>query len=349
MAHLSRTPKIEDVATPEAGADTTIAGQLFSVTALSHAVSGSVGGNVAMLAFYPLDQLVMRAQTAGKGKSRNPLSAMKHVLEVEGIGGLYRGLGSTLMTLFAANFIYFYAFHLLRIGFTRNEVSRALGKKLRISRAFFNLALGTLAGAINVAFVQPLWVANARLKLQGTEGHGEARYKGVVDVLCKVYKEEGPTKLWAGVSSSLLLCLNPAIQFAVYETIKKFLVRRNQGAGRETLTSAQAFVLGAFSKWCATLTTYPLQVAQTRLRFQSSSDRSSLAIGNVAYHGTIDCIAKIYKYEGFDGLFRGVQTKLWHSTLISALMFLTYEKIQAAVEGFVLSQAGKKRLPPKIK
>jgi hypothetical protein len=30
-----------------------------------------------------------------------------------------------------------------------------------------NLLLGTIAGAINVCFVQPLWVANARLKLQG--------------------------------------------------------------------------------------------------------------------------------------------------------------------------------------
>jgi len=116
------------------------------------------------------------------------------VIKVEGIGGLYRGMGSTLMTLFAANFIYFYAFHILRIGFTRSKASRDLGKKLGISRAFFNLTLGTLAGAINVAFVQPLWVANARLKLQGTEGHGKARYRGVADVLSTVYKEEVSTE-----------------------------------------------------------------------------------------------------------------------------------------------------------
>eukprot|EP00283_Hemiselmis_rufescens_P008118 CAMPEP_0173424082 /NCGR_PEP_ID=MMETSP1357-20121228/4101_1 /TAXON_ID=77926 /ORGANISM="Hemiselmis rufescens, Strain PCC563" /LENGTH=349 /DNA_ID=CAMNT_0014387253 /DNA_START=83 /DNA_END=1132 /DNA_ORIENTATION=+ len=348
MAHLSRTPKIEDVATPEGGREATVAGQLFSVAALSHAVSGSVGGNVAMLAFYPLDQLVMRAQAAGKGKSRNPWRAIQHVIKVEGIGGLYRGMGSTLMTLFAANFIYFYAFHILRIGFTRSKASRDLGKKLGISRAFFNLTLGTLAGAINVAFVQPLWVANARLKLQGTEGHGKARYRGVADVLSTVYKEEGLSKLWAGVSSSLLLCLNPAIQFAVYETVKKLLLRRNEKGGRDTLTSLQAFVLGAMSKWIATLSTYPLQVAQTRLRFQSSTDKS-LTIGAVSYNGTFDCIAKMYKYEGWHGLFRGVQTKLWHSTLISALMFLTYEKIQAAVEKVVVSQLQRKGGAQKVK
>ena len=64
-----------------------------------------------------------------------------------------------------------------------------------------------------------------------------------------------------------------------------------------------------------------MQVAQTRLRFQSSAkDAESKA---VVYRGTLDCIAKIYQREGAEGLYRGVETKLWHSTLISALMFLT--------------------------
>ncbi len=41
--HLSRTPKIEDVVIPDTPP------QLFSTQALAHAISGSVGGNVAML------------------------------------------------------------------------------------------------------------------------------------------------------------------------------------------------------------------------------------------------------------------------------------------------------------
>jgi hypothetical protein len=48
--------------------------------------------------------------------------AMKQVIDKEGLSGLYRGLNSTLTTLFAANFIYFYAFHLLRIAISKNKV-----------------------------------------------------------------------------------------------------------------------------------------------------------------------------------------------------------------------------------
>lgn len=149
---------------------------------------------------------------------------------------------------------------------------------------------------INVAFVQPLWVANARLKLQGTQGHGAEKYKGVLDVLFKIYAEEGFVKLWSGVSSSMMLCLNPAIQFAVYETVKRVLLKRKTARGlRPNLGSAEAFVLGAVSKCFATLATYPLQVAQTRLRFAGDETQ---------YRGTFDCVAKIYRKEGSAGLYR---------------------------------------------
>lgn len=273
-----------------------------------------------MLAFYPLDQLVTRAQAASKGTSKHPWKALVDVVATEGVSGLYRGLNSTLITLFAANFIYFYAFHFVRIVSTRKGTLKDVIEKMGLSRPVFNLLLGTFAGAINVMFVQPLWVANARLKLQGTTDDSE-QYKGILDVIVRIYREEGVTKLWAGVSSSLLLCCNPAIQFAVYETIKRILVRR-KGKKAHNLRGLEAFVLGAFSKWIATIATYPLQVAQTRLRSGKGSEH---------YHGTFHCLLRILQAEGRGGLYRGMETKLWHSTLISALMFLTYEKIQKGV------------------
>ena len=262
-----------------------------------------------------------------------------------------------------------------------------------ITPAVSNLLLGTIAGAINVCFVQPLWVANARLKLQGcctcvkgdhlapiclllsaacavesvggrlslwvvwwSRKHAIAvrwaflsviwtyrsyrllasggEYKGTADVLLRIIREEGYSKLWAGVSSSLLLCCNPAIQFAVYETVKKMLIARKAKGASKRLSSLEAFVLGAVAKWIATVATYPLQVAQTRLRF-----------GKCEYAGTFDCLRKIYAREGRSGLYRGMETKLWHSTLISALMFLSYEKIQLAVERAIRASAAPNGAP----
>jgi hypothetical protein len=51
-------------------------------------------------------------------------------------------------------------------------------------------------------------------------------------------------------------------QFAVYETIKKVLTARKGSNGKEQkLSSLEAFLLGAFAKWIATVATYPLQVS----------------------------------------------------------------------------------------
>mmetsp|Transcript_39643 Transcript_39643/g.124593 ORF Transcript_39643/g.124593 Transcript_39643/m.124593 type:complete len:362 (-) Transcript_39643:661-1746(-) len=338
---VSRGLKIEDLA-DSAGQETS---QLFSADALSHAISGSIGGNIAMLAFYPLDQLVIRAQAAGKGKKNKKFKstwrALHDVIAEEGLSGLYRGLNSTLITLFAANFIYFYAFHLLRLLLNRSKLFQMLKKNLKISQAVINLSIGTIAGGINVCFVQPLWVANARLKLQDSSKPSADHYNGMIDAIIKIRREEGLFKLWAGVSSSLLLCCNPAIQFAVYETIKRFLINRKSKLGKKGLSSLEAFILGAFAKWVATITTYPLQVAQTRLRFGKTSTSSQTG-QVVEYNGTLDCLVKIYKYEGKSGLFRGMETKLWHSTLISALMFLTYEKIQRLVGNAIIAKVAKK-------
>ena len=101
-----------------------------------YAVSGSVGGNIAMLAFYPLDQLVMRAQasTSDKRTRVGPLRAMMDVINTEGISGLYRGLNSTLVTLFVANFIYFYAFHLLRALVRTNQNFRKVRSPFKLLR-----------------------------------------------------------------------------------------------------------------------------------------------------------------------------------------------------------------------
>jgi adenine nucleotide transporter 17 len=85
----------------------------------------------------------MSAQCPDARRGRREL---QDVLATEGVRGLYRGIHSTLFTLFAANFIYFYAFHILRLTASRSAAARRLGKRLGLSRAVFNLLLGTLAG-----------------------------------------------------------------------------------------------------------------------------------------------------------------------------------------------------------
>ena len=52
-----------------------------------------------------------------------------------------------------------------------------------------------------------------------------------IDGLKRISHEEGLKSLWSGMGPSLFLAGNPAIQFAVYEAIKRFLKKNGQKVG----------------------------------------------------------------------------------------------------------------------
>ena len=47
-----------------------------------------------------------------------------------------------------------------------------------------------------------------------------------IDCFRRIVREEGFSQLWSGVSPSLVLALNPAIQWMVYEALKRYLQKK---------------------------------------------------------------------------------------------------------------------------
>ena len=78
--------------------------------------------------------------------------------------------------------------------------------------------------------------------------------QGVVAVVRDVLDADGVLGFFRGFRASLLLCINPAINYTVFEQLKRRLLA---STGARSLTTFQAFVLGAIGKIVATLCTYP--------------------------------------------------------------------------------------------
>lgn len=78
-----------------------------------------------------------------------------------------------------------------------------------------------------------------------------------------VGREEGLTGLWSGACSSLILTINPAIQFMAYEAMKNQLY---SVYGSQQLNSVMVFSVGAAAKAVATVLTYPIQLVQAKQR-----------------------------------------------------------------------------------
>lgn len=180
-----------------------------------------------------------------------------------------------------------------------------------------DLLLGIIAGVANVAITTPLWVVNNRLK----SPNGQP-FSGLLDGLIYIANKEGLSSLWSGVGPSLLLVSNPAIQFTIYEALKRNF---------NTKSAAAFFVMGAISKAAATVLTYPLQLVQARQRH-----------GKDAKLETVALLLGILKRQGAGALFRGLEAKLLQTVLTAALMFMTYEKIARFV--FMLLTRHSRRL-----
>ncbi|XP_030649674.1 peroxisomal membrane protein PMP34 isoform X3 [Chanos chanos] len=181
-----------------------------------------------------------------------------------------------------------------------------------------------LQGVVNVLVTTPLWVVNTRLKLQGANFRNAdirpTQYSGMIDAFVQIVRQEGLWSLWNGTFPSLLLVLNPAIQFMIYEGLKRQLRRGG-------LSAVEVFLIGAVSKAVATTVTYPLQTVQSVLRFgqhRQPTEHSQLlsSLRSMTYL----LINRVRKY-GMLGLFKGLEAKLLQTVLTAALMFLLYEKI----------------------
>lgn len=240
-------------------------------------------------------------------KHLNTFQLINYLVQKEGIGSLYRGLVPVMQSSCISNFVYFYVFHLLKSLKTREAQSAAA-----------DLVLGALAGSVNVLSTTPFWVVNTRLKMQGITV--DLPYNDLISGLKYIARKEGLQKLWAGTGASLMLVVNPAIQFSVYEAIKRYLTRIY---GDEKPSVLYFFFLGALAKLVSTFITYPLQLVQTKMRHGDGEMKKHLPPNA----GTFEIILYILKSKGMKGLYCGLEAKIVQTVLTAALMFMSYEKI----------------------
>lgn len=231
-----------------------------------------------------------------------------------------------LQSLCISNFVYFYSFHSLKAAIGSDNGS-----------AIRDLCLGSVAGIINVLTTTPFWVVNTRLKMKGlNEGivtaakSTKTQYSNLFEGLAYIWRTEGVAGLWAGTMPSLMLVSNPALQFMMYEALKRRVSAWSAGKP----SALTFFAIGALAKTFATIATYPLQLIQTKLR-HGGGEAAALPPGA----GIVQMCLYILKNNGVVGLFRGLEAKLLQTVLTAALMFAAYEKIAATVMSMLMRKA----------
>jgi len=246
---------------------------------------------------YPLDVIRQKQQVTANKQQLGFFDVIRHELQssAKGWRAFYRGLRPTLVAIGVSSLMYFYIYNLLK----RLAVPR--GQPLPVAA---NLVVAYSAGLLNAIFTSPLWVVSHRCKNGGSGG------LGMLTLLLRMMHQEGPSVLFAGLTSSIFLCSNPAIQFTVYERLRLQVLT----AGSNALTPSIGFGLGLFSKAVATVATYPLQVLQSVTREPNSE-------------GLWEESMTILEKQGIAGFFQGLCVKLLQTSTNAALMFMCYEQL----------------------
>ena len=156
---------------------------------------------------------------------RNSFDCLTKVIQQEGIRGLFRGLGASYLGVMEGTVQWITyeqlkkSMHSYR-GFAEHEPQKA-------SQLIDNLLLAGLAKFFAASAAYPHEVLRTRIRqVELVEDPltrqliGRPRYKGIVDVLRSVFREEGVMAFYGGLGAHLLRTVpNAAIMFFCYESM----------------------------------------------------------------------------------------------------------------------------------
>lgn len=272
-------------------------------------VAGFSAGVVSCLAAHPLDLLKNRLQLNTTTRSRlgDSFRILSNVVRDEGgVKALYRGLWPNLLGNSLGWGLYFLFYGNLKELFKRRK---AEGEHLG-SAEFFSASI--IAGLSTGFCTNPIWVVKTRMLEKGA--NHPAAYKTMRAGLSHVYATRGLKGLWAGFVPSSLGVLHGAVQFSIYENMKKR--RGGQVGGQEKLNNWEYIYMSGGSKLLAGAITYPYQPIRARMQQYEAASR---------YSGLWDVLRKTYTNEGFFAFYKGVIPNTLRVIPTTVVTFLVYE------------------------
>jgi solute carrier family 25 (adenine nucleotide translocator) protein 4/5/6/31 len=211
------------------------------------------------------------------------------------------------------------------------EAARALEHKLEKfdpKKFALDLATGGVAAAISKTAVAPIERVKLLLQVQDAQKTiaADKRYKGIVDILVRVPKEQGFLSLWRGNLANVIRYFpTQALNFAFKDTYKRMFLE-----GVDKKTQFWRFFAGNLASGGAAGATslcvvYPLDFARTRLAADvgKGADREFKGLG--------DCLFKIAKSDGPIGLYRGFFVSVQGIIIYRAAYFGCFDTIKAVV------------------
>ncbi|TFK97285.1 S-adenosylmethionine transporter [Pterulicium gracile] len=177
---------------------------------VNHMMAASMGEVAACLVRVPTEVVKTRAQTSTYGDlGKGSLGAAKLVYQAHGLGGFYRGYGTTIMREIPFTSLQFPMYE-----FFKTTLAKQLGRKDGLY-AHEAALCGSVAGGIAAAATTPLDVLKTRVMLDMRAG---SEMPSFASRFAGIYRNEGIKALFAGVvPRTLWISAGGAVFLGMYE------------------------------------------------------------------------------------------------------------------------------------
>jgi len=252
------------------------------------ATSG-LGGCLGWMIVHPANTLAIRMNLASmRGETFSMTELMK---KPNWIGGLYDGLSAGIWRQV------FYATTRFGLFETfRDMLHQYRGKTDFASR----VGVGAVSGGIAAYLSCPCEVAVVRLSNDSQLPAAERRnYKGVVDAMLRISREEGLGAFWRGSNPFVFR----AMMVGVFQvaTLDQFKQIYDDYLGIKYNTVPNVFCAAMTSGLIYSVATMPLEAAKNRMTSQKADPKT----GQLPYRGILQTLSKVAADEGFLALYNG--------------------------------------------
>lgn len=174
--------------------------------------------------------------------------------------------------------------------------------------AWNHMGSAIAAGIASDVICNPMFVVRTRLQTEAL--HSSGKQQTMVQTARALLHEAGgsPRIFWRGMTANMLGLSHVAVQFPVYEVLKK------RFRGEEKHVSALDVLLASgLSKMTASLISYPHEVIRSRM--MDSRERVKF----------VDTCRRIFVVEGWAGFYAGLPISMIRVIPNTCITFMSYE------------------------
>ncbi|KAF7266453.1 hypothetical protein GWI33_020220 [Rhynchophorus ferrugineus] len=273
--------------------------------------SGCLGGIALVYVGQPLDTIKVKLQTfpllyAGM------VDCLKKTYIQDGIvRGLYAGTVPALATNIVENAVLFLCY-----GFCQKIIVKATGASSTEDLSVIsNATAGFLASFFSSVAITPTELIKCKLQaMHETSQNAKGRlvHVGPLNLTQDIFKKEGVPGLFRGLVPTLAREMpGYFFFFGGYEGTRELL--RKPAQKKEDIGLLKTMVAGAIGGGIFWTTTFPFDVAKSRIQVNSLNDN------------LVTTISKIVKFEGVGALYTGLTPTLLRTLPATATLFATVE------------------------